>query len=75
MFPTGALMERVAIFESLLLHVSRVPHKCSSDKYIVYPSLEGPRKGTSPHFPPNGAPMETDAHFQSFTYHILRGPH
>ena len=29
--PTGALMERVASFQSLLLHISRVPHN-GSDK-------------------------------------------
>ena len=61
--PTGTPMERVAHFQSLLLHVSQIPHK-SSGKKKFYPSLEGPRKGTSPHVPQNGASMETDAHFQ-----------
>jgi hypothetical protein len=31
------------------------------------PSLEGPRRGTSPQVYQNGASMKTDAHFQSIT--------
>ena len=73
MFPTGVLMERAASFHSLLFHASRVPHKSSPEKYKFYPSLEGPRKGTSPHVPKNGVPMATDSHFQSLTYHNPSG--
>jgi len=62
-----APMRRVARFQGLLLHVSRIPHKSYPDKKKFHPSLEDPRKGTSPHVPQNGASMETDVHFQSLT--------
>jgi hypothetical protein len=36
-------------------------------KKKFHPSLEDPKKGTSPHVPQNGAPIKTDTHFQSLT--------
>jgi len=65
--PTGTPMERVAHFQSLLLHISQIPQKNSPNKKKFHPSLKGPRKGASPHVTQNGGPMETDAHFQSLT--------
>ena len=70
MFLTGALVESVASFQSLLLHVCRVPHKSSRDELRFYPSLEGPRKGTSPMFPKTGhlweeAPISTAVSYPS----------
>jgi len=46
--PVWAPMERVAHFQSLLLHVSRIPHKSYPDKKKFQPSLEGPRKKCPP---------------------------
>jgi len=48
--------------------------KSSPNKKKFHPSLEGPKKGASPHGPQNGGPIETGAHFQSLTCHILGGP-
>jgi hypothetical protein len=51
-------MERVAHFQILLLHVSRIHHKSCPDKKKFHPSLEDPRKGTPPslNVSQNGAP-------------------
>jgi hypothetical protein len=68
MFPTGALMERVASFQSLLLHVSRVPHKSSPDKLKFYPYLEGPRKETSTMFLKTGHLWEETPIFRALSY-------
>ena len=54
--PMGALMERVASLKRFLLHVSRVPHKCSPDKKKFHPSLEGRWKWTSPPCSPKWGP-------------------
>ena len=51
-------MQRVARFQIVLLHVSRIPHESSPDKKKFHPSLKGPRKGASPHVPQNEVPME-----------------
>jgi len=68
--PVGALMERVAHFQSLLQHVSLVPHKSSPDKRSFTLLSKALGKEHPPMFPKmsqNEALMETDTHFQSLT--------
>ena len=65
-------MERVAHFQSLLLHVSHIPQKQVLLIEKSRPSFEGPRKGASPPYSPKmGPPMGTDTHFQNLALHIV----
>jgi len=50
--PKGALMERVAYFQTSFYIFLEFINKFSPNKSKFHPSLEGRRKGTSTHFPP-----------------------
>ena len=66
-------MERVAYFQSVLLHVSGVHHKTSPDKKKFYLSLEGRRKGTSPPSPkqvPYGIKMPISRSLLSISFGV-----
>ena len=52
--PTGAPMERVAHFHSLLLHVSRIPHESPPDKKKFTVLSEALGKKRPPMFPKMG---------------------
>ena len=64
-FPKGASTERIARFQSPLLHISQA---------LLLPSLKVPNKW-SPTRPPKGASIERGACFQSLPLPILQVPH
>jgi hypothetical protein len=64
--PMGALMERDANFQILLLHASQVPHKNSPDKKTFFTLLSNALGKERPPMFPRRGPFE-NAHFQSLT--------